>query len=126
MRERIIKVKVDSKLYDSAKKYKINIEDYLARQLKYKVNEITFQLRREQELKELHEQTQEQKIIKIIKKQSKISKFGYVSTACIIAEAELEWIKREEVIQLLNRLEAENEIFKPCKDNFQVIKAKRK
>jgi hypothetical protein len=59
MRERLIKVKVDSKVYDTAKQYGINIEDYLAKQLQTRINEISIEIAEQKRGKELHEQTQE-------------------------------------------------------------------
>jgi DNA replicative helicase MCM subunit Mcm2 (Cdc46/Mcm family) len=90
------------------------------------VNEISNEIIRENARKERREYDNEQKIIKIIKRMSKTSKFDYASQDGIIAEAELEWINKEEVIKILEKLEERKEVYKPIKSNYRVVKGKPK
>lgn len=121
-----IKVKLDTIIYDMAKEYNVNIDDTVNSALIKKVNEIKYRIAEEKALREYLEYSNEQKLIKIIKRISKKeSKFNYASLDSIVAEAEIELMSRKETIDILNRLEKNNVIYKPAKSNYRISKVKK-
>lgn len=111
MEKKEIKVKIDTRLYDKAIEYNIDLEEALYSELLNKINEVNKRIEYEKHIKEDKEYEDYLKVLKIIRRISKPSKFKHASEINIIAEAELESISKEETLEILKKLIERNEIF---------------
>jgi DNA replicative helicase MCM subunit Mcm2 (Cdc46/Mcm family) len=121
-----IKIKIDKSVYDKAKEYDINLDEFLNTELIKRVNEISDRIAQERFNKEFLEFEREKDIIKIIKRISKVSKFKYASKDSIIAESVTQGMWKPEVEDTLDRLVKKRDIYQPAKSNYKVSKVKPK
>jgi DNA replicative helicase MCM subunit Mcm2 (Cdc46/Mcm family) len=126
MEKKEIKVKIDTRLYEKAIEYGIDLEKALDTGLLTQLDEINHRIEQEKLFKQVKEHDDYWKVLKIIRKMSKKSKFKYASESNIIAEAQLESIRREETIKILKELMERKEIYQPIKSNYKVTKVKTK
>ena len=119
-----IKLKIDSRILDIANEYEINLQECLSSAILKKVNKIKERKKQEELFKKLAEQHNEQAIIKIIKRMSKQSKFKYATLSSLYAEAEQEMMNKKEVDEVVDRLMARKEIYKPIDLCYRVAKVK--
>ena len=117
-----IKVNIDNDLYDKTKELNIDIEAFLNSKLQSRVREISNEIAFEKLIQDIRDNENKGNIIKIIKRISKGSKFNYASRDCIIAEAEIQDIWKEEVEETLDILLRDKIIYEPAKMNYRITR----